>query len=217
MSFGTNPYWDAGVRWYLQQSTADAPNPDDDPLTLEFILEHHLRSAHPEAEAPYAEHLRRVSLEEAERDTRRSCLPQWWTLVLDQFPASGLIVLPRPPVLQVASITYLDSAGAAQVLTGSPAEFDVDLPSGPFAQKGQVRPLAGSTWPSVTPTSQAVRVRYQAGYPGTPASIPYEIQQGRLIAIAEMYKQRSESVHISQSTAMRPARRFWANYRVYGN
>jgi uncharacterized phiE125 gp8 family phage protein len=216
MSFSTNVPWDEGVRWHLQQAFGDGPDYDDDPLSVDFILEHHLRSAHPEAEAAYVDHLRKVSLEEAERATGRSFLPQWWTLVLDVFPPSGVIELPRPPLIDVQSITYEDESGVDQVLSGSPLQFRVDHPSGPTATRAQLRPLSGSSWPSGSGAGGSVRVRFHTGYPGTPPAIPYEIQQGRLIAISEMHKQRSESVHISQSGAMRQARRFWAAYKVYG-
>jgi len=213
MSTVTRP-WDDGVRWHLEQSAADAPDLADDTLDLDFILSHHLKSAHPAAETTYVDHLRKVSLREAERQTGRSLLPQWWTMMLDQFPW-GDIVLPRPPLLEVESITYLDSAEVETVLSpASPQSFLVDAPSGERAEKGRVMPMRGAAWPSVSPGSGAVAVRFRAGYLG---GIPDEIQHGRLVAIAEMTKQRSESVHISQSAAMRTARRFFYGYKVYGH
>jgi uncharacterized phiE125 gp8 family phage protein len=207
--------WDAGVTWFLTQAAADGPDYDTDPLALDFILEHHLRSAHPEAEMIYVDHLRRVSLQEAERITERALLPQWFELVLDRFPV-GPIVLPRPPLIQVTSITYVDDSGATIVLSGSPEPFVVELPEGTRSCRARVSPLGGTTWPSIgAPAPNAVRVRFQAGYPG--GAFPDEINQGRLAAIAEMHKQRSESVHISQSAAMRVSNRYYKAYKVYGN
>lgn len=209
-----DPAWDEGVRWHLEQAAADAPDYALDPLDLDFILTHSLKSAHPEAEATYVNHLRKVTLQEAERCTNRAILPQWWTLVMDRFPTSG-ILLPKPPLIQVESITWLDADGDSQVYTGSPAEYVVDAPSGPRARAGRVFPVSGAQWPAVSIGSGAVAVRFQAGYPGSPPAIPDEIQHARLISINEMHKQRSESVHISQSRALRTARLIYAGYKVY--
>jgi uncharacterized phiE125 gp8 family phage protein len=208
--------WDLGIRWHLEQAWDEGPEWSADPLSEDFVSQEHLRSAHPEAEGVYVAQLIRTSLQEAERITGRSILPQTWSLVLSAFPAGG-IVIPRPPLLSVASITYLDPDGLPVVMASSPAEFRVVAPSGPQAAKGCVLPLEGESWPSTQVGPMAVTVRYTAGYPlGADgiAQVPYDITQGRLVSIAEMYKQRSESVHISQSVAMRTARSLYRAYTI---
>lgn len=211
--------WDYCVTWHLEQPLADGPDISLDPLTNDMILNHHLRSAHAEAEVDYIEHLRRVSLREAEHITGRSLLPQWWTLVMNRFPVRA-VVLPKPPFLDVVTVTYVDSAGVTQTLESSPPMFRTIVPSGPKARKGALVPLEGETWPDTrSDTPDAVRIRYKAGYPlgpgeGDPAQIPEDLLQARLLAIAEYHKQRSESVHISQSTALRRARNILLQYQV---
>jgi hypothetical protein len=211
--------WDCGVRWHLEQALADMPNHTHDPLTADFILEHHLRSADPAAEADYIEHLRRVSLEEAEKVTRRALLPQSFEMVLSAFPAYRL-VLPKPPLQAVEWIRYRTDAGIVELSGGSPTAFTVVAPSGLHARKGWVEPLTDEVWPTTSTAPDAVRVRFQAGYPlGTGANavaqIPEGITRARLVAIHEMHKIRSESVHVSQSSALRSARSHLLGYRVH--
>lgn len=210
--------WDDCVTWHLEQPQADGPDWALDPLTNDLILDHHLKSAHAEAELDYIEHLRRVSVREGEQITGRSFLPQWWTLVMNRFPL-GAIVLPKPPFADVVTITYTDPDGAAQTMDSSPPSFQQVAPSGPHARKGYLLPLEGETWPTTLATPEAVRIRYKAGYPvgeteGAFAELPEDLMQARLIAIAEMHKQRSESVHISQSLALRRARSIFLRYQV---
>nr|WP_278520059.1 head-tail connector protein [Brucella anthropi] len=63
-----------------------------------------------------------------------------------------IIPLPFPPVLEIISISYLDSNDALVV-----------LPSGRYeATLGGVRPLLGS-WPNVGDGPEAVRIQYRVG------------------------------------------------------
>lgn len=210
--------WDTGVRWYLTQSSAQAANPEQDPLALDVIRDQHLRVTNGSVEDEYLEHLRTVSLEEAERVTRRALLPQTWVLHLDRFPC-GPIVLPKPPLIGVTSIAYVDENGDAQSLDSSPTWWRVEQPSGPVASKARIFPAYDEVWPSVRPGPGAVTVTFEAGYvtDGSPAValVPTPITHGRLVFIAELYKQRSESVRTALAMSARAADRFWRRYTVY--
>lgn len=111
-----------------------------------------------------------------------------WKLMLDSFPGTadggavsyvpwgktyGLppnaIVIAKAPVLQIASITYLDSAGATQTLAAGQANDYVspDIDSEPVPSSGIVRitPPFGKVWPAnVMPQIGAVQVTFDAGY-----------------------------------------------------
>src|SRR5690349_12085742 len=50
-------------------------------------------------------------------EQNRSLLSSTWQAVYDCFPACGVFYLPRPPLIAVASITYLDSGGSQQTLS----------------------------------------------------------------------------------------------------
>lgn len=214
------PGWDAGLTWHLE--LIEPPDLSLDPLTLAFVRDHHLRVTNGTAEDDYIERLIRTSYRMAERVTRRALLPQTWLQVVSGFPAAGEIVLQKGPVIEVEAISYVDEDGATQPIPGSPADYDVTIPSGPDAGKATVRPLYGESWPTVRSTREAVMVQFQAGYPllegesPAVADIPEDITHGRLLAIAEMYKQRSESVHaFNQNPALIRARDLWIGYRLY--
>lgn len=212
--------WDESVRWHLEQVTA----PDvagSDTLALAFVRDDHLRAANGTLEDDYITRLLKTSYRHAERVTRRAHLLQTWALVLDRFPC-GDIVLPKPPLQSVTSITYIDEDGAEIELLGSPVgqEFQVSTPSGPKAARGRIRPVYDETWPSTRRVLDAVRIEFVCGYPlvGSPgvADVPEDIDHGRLLVIGEMYKQRSESVHaFNQNPAVIRARDLWLDYRAY--
>ena len=213
--------WDDGVRWHLEQVTG--PDIDSaDTLTLAFVRDDFLRCANGSAEDDMIASLIASSYRMAERATQRAHLQQTWDLVMDCFPACE-IVFPKPPLQSVTSITYADESGADQQLLGSPlgTEFQIVTPSGPTAKRGYIKPLADETWPSTeVGNTAAVRIRFICGYPlvGSPAlaDVPQDIDQGRLLVIGEMYKQRSESVHaFNQAPALISARSLWSGYRAY--
>jgi len=216
--FSYNRPWDDGIRCRDQQSADEGPDFTQDSLGLSFVRFQHLRSTNGSLEDDYIEHLIRTSYRTAESFLQgRVLIPQTWRLIMSGFPW-GYIELPFGPVLSVESIAYVDGAGDDQTLLGSPAEFDVDLESGPKGGRAKIHPLYGASWPSTRTQHNAVVVTYTAGYELVDgvASIPEDIDHGRLMVIGEMYKQRSESVHaFSQNPAMRPVRSLWAPYRMY--
>lgn len=211
--------WDDGIRCRDQQSAAEGPDFSTDSLETHFVRDHHLRAANGALEDDYIERLIRTSARTAEAFLHgRILIPQTWRLIMSGFPW-GYIELPFAPVIEVESIAYVDGAGDDQVLAGSPAEFDVDLESGPKAGKARIYPLSGQSWPSTSTRHDAVVVTYTAGYALDDdgiATIPEDIDHGRLLVIGELYKQRSESVHaMNQNPALRSVRSLWAPYRIY--
>jgi uncharacterized phiE125 gp8 family phage protein len=71
---------------------------------------------------------------------------------LDQMP------LPRPPLIAVSSIAYVDTAGATQTL--SPSIYDVDVTSEP----GRIVLAYDQSWPSVRGQHHDVTVTFIAGH-----------------------------------------------------
>lgn len=81
-------------------------------------------------------------------------------LQMPAFPACGAISLPLPPIVEVESIGYRDSTGAAVELH----------PSDYWVSASRVCPAAH--WPS----GRDVRVRYRAGYEDIPSRIKVAVQ-----------------------------------------
>lgn len=115
--------------------------------------------------------------------TRRAFVAQTWDLKLDRFPAGNdKISIPRPPLISISSVKYIDTAGTEQ--TWSSSNYTVDAPAGPEAPRGCVYPVYGKTWPTPRAVPNAVTVRFKAGhYDDTVSPAEGEVPDGAKTAI----------------------------------
>lgn len=146
--------------WYV--STA----PTAEPLDLSEIRNHLLEvgGGRDDAIESYAK-AARVALE---LWSGRQFMKATYTLLLDDFPSSssysagsreGHILLPRPPLQSVTSVSYTDTDGDSQ--TVATTVYGVDTTSEP----GRIYLKEGQSWPSdVLAQPQSVTVVYVAGY-----------------------------------------------------
>lgn len=109
--------------------------------------------------------------EHGETFTHRALAPQVWDLKLDAFPCGAYvpIVLPKPPVTAIGSISYLDSNGDTQ--TWGSSNYTTDLPSGAWAAPARIVPAYGLTYPTTRSVMNAVTVRFTCGYTSCPEGI----------------------------------------------
>src|SRR5687768_16065711 len=150
----------------------------------------------------------------------RPCwVPRTSEMSLDRFPTS-IIELPMPPLIEVASVTYLDSAGDDQ--TFDDASYRVIRNYGPKARRSIIELALGASWPSSGTFRNAVKVTYRAGYVEVPnaspevVNVPEDIKESIAMRAAEFYKQRSDSViGSSVSPAVVTSKLIWADYKLY--
>jgi uncharacterized phiE125 gp8 family phage protein len=111
--------------------------------------------------------------ERAEDITGRATVQRELELRLDEFPNNEVIERPYPPLISVDYIEYLDAAGDAQRLEGSPTSWIEDL----YSEPGRIRPLAGTSWPATYEAPGAVRIGFTCGYApyGSPADYGYNV------------------------------------------
>ena len=93
-----------------------------------------------------------------EQATNRQFAPATWVLKLDAFPGTDTFELPKPPLLSVSSIQYVDTDGATQTFSSS--DYSVDRTSEP----GRVVLGFGNSWPSARAQPDAITITYLAGY-----------------------------------------------------
>jgi uncharacterized phiE125 gp8 family phage protein len=199
--------WDYGVTWFSRRIV----DPTDLPVTVAYISRQVLRVANGNLEDESIEQFIYAATQAAEDDTHRALMPQTWELVLSGFPSSGVIVLPRPPLIEVTSVSYYNGDDTAE-LAGSPAEYSV-VPSGRFT-RGKVLPLDGASFPTISSRDDAVTITYRAGYTSTTDKEFSLIQTGIGVMVAELYKQRSLSVQEPNNTkAQLDLSRFWREVR----
>lgn len=143
----------------------------------------------------------------------RALLDQTWELVLDEFPSGEdlEIKIPLPPLIEVVSIKYDDSAGVEQTIDDG--DYTVDNVTEP----GWVLPR--SAWPSALDAVNSVRVRFRAGYVNADSPVeprvPSAIKNAILILMAENFRNREASV-IGASIAKVPwsAEQLLRRYRI---
>lgn len=162
----------------------------------------------------------------AEAYTQRAFCTQTWRLTLDQFPCgmSGTyggrkspmrdyeITLPRPKLIAVTDLTYIDSTGATQTLAET-TDYIVDTESEP----GQIVPAYGTVWPTTQYRANAVTVEYTTGY-GAASDVPSDIKTWILARIAALDSNREAFGVVERGTMveMPYIDCLLDAYRVYG-
>jgi len=205
--------WDAGITWFSDVLEA----PTEDPVPLEYVRDHHLRSPNGTAEDDRIRRAIKAATSQAEHYMQRAIVPQTRVLVMDGFP-SAEILIPFPPLIEVVSVVYVDGDGAEQTVDA--ASYQVSRQSGPKARRSRIRLASGQSWPSTASQQDAVTITYRAGYVtgGSPevANVPEDLQESIAMRAAEFYKQRSDSViDATVESAMVTSRHIWADYKVY--
>lgn len=105
---------------------------------------------------------------------------------------TGILTLPRAPLVSVASVTYLDGTGNPQTL--DPARYAV-VPGSP----GRLSPAYGQIWPISYPMPGAVRVRFVAGHGPDATTTPANVKAAVLLMVGHWYEHREQvSVDVGQ-------------------
>lgn len=139
----------------------------------------------------------------AEQLTGRAIMEQVWELTLDNFDA---VVLTRPPVISVNSITYVDTAGVTQTLAASAYRVRKSDDFG-FAT---VEPVYGTQWPETLDDVDVVKVTFTSGY----EDVPQGIKSWILLQVGAMYENR-ELEAMGQTYAIGFAGSLLDGYKVW--
>ncbi len=141
----------------------------------------------------------------AEWHTGRAFVTQSWTLWLDGWPADGIVAIPLPPLVSVASVTtYAEDDGATVLAADS---YRIDAASAParLSIKNALSP------PVVTlRRTNGIAVAFTAGY-GPASAVPAPIKQAILTVIADLYANRGDEKALVGDTAAA----LLAPYRVF--
>lgn len=157
--------------------------PAAEPVTLGEILDH-LRIDHND-ENHLIEPWITTAREYCEGHQRRAYITQELELTMDAFPAVGEpIVLPKPPLQSVMSVTYIDTNSVEA--TWPADNYLVDTRS----LRGRIVPRHGKAWPTVTlQPINGVVVRYTAGY-GAAEAVPERVKQAIKLLVGHWYSNR---------------------------
>ena len=138
--------------------------------------------------------------------TGRQLIEATWDLKLDGFPACGWIDVPRPPLIRVVSIAYVDTNGATQtwviseesggswIAGADAANVIVDAPTGPRCARGRIEPAYGMSFPPARCQLNAITVRFMAGYGTVAAAVPPRLKLAMLQDLGSMYENREDLI-----------------------
>lgn len=124
-----------------------------------------------------------IATELIEKACLRCFITRTLTLTLDRFPLSGCILVPRPPLSSVTSISYIDTDGDSQVWSSS--KYIVGTNSHP----GKITPAVNESFPTTQSRIEAVTITYDAGYGTTAKSVPKGIRQAIILAVKNWFEE----------------------------
>jgi uncharacterized phiE125 gp8 family phage protein len=125
-----------------------------------------------------------AAIQKAEHETGRALMRQTWERRLDAFPDAE-IMLGKPPVSSIVSVTYIDPIGGAQTVPSINYALDDSTDGG----SGWVLPAPGYCWPASAQGGNVVRVRFQTGA-ATAAEVPESIRAWILLHVGGLYRNR---------------------------
>lgn len=96
----------------------------------------------------------------------------------------GCFYLPRPPLIAVDHVKYLDGNGDLQTL--STDIYTVDT----YSEPGRVMLAYGKSWPAVRDVENNITIRFQCGY-GSVANVPKAIRLGIMWLVDHWYEHRT--------------------------
>jgi len=135
----------------------------------------------------------KVATVDASNRAARSFSRMIWELRFDEFPFYEIdgvyitqkeIIVPRPPVNQILSFTYLDENDVRQDFT--------DYRLVRYDQYAKITP--DEEWPT---TNGQVIIRYEAGLG---CQVPYPVKQWILLNVSHLYRNREMTVERALST-----------------
>lgn len=129
-----------------------------------------------------------AAMREAELITGRAIGETVYRLTLDRFPDLGEpILIPRPPLVSIDSLTYYDTNGDSQTLDVN-ADLQVDTDSEP----GRIWPAVSTAWPDTqTDRINSVVITFTAG---SADDVDPEIIQAIALAVAGWFENREDTV-----------------------
>lgn len=122
----------------------------------------------------------------AETFTNRAFIEQTIAFSMDGFPY--IINLPRPNLISVTSISYVDTDGNTQII--DPADYRVDAVTEP----ARITPAYGKEWPSARCVSNAVTITYKAGFGADASAVPVLIGRAMLMMVDYLYENRGDAI-----------------------
>ena len=166
----------------LQRLTTSAA-----PVTLQQMRAH-LRLGDDVSEDALVQAYTDAAVDYIERETNTTLGTGTFKLVLDGFPddADDAIRLPRPPLIDVSEVSYVDADGYSRTLSTN--AYTIDTAS----QPGRIILYGGQQWPTTNDRPGSVTIEFLAGY--SEGDLPPTLGAAIRLLAAQMFEQR-EAAH----------------------
>ena len=135
--------------------------------------------------------------DQVESDTQRALVEQTWQLKGACF--TDEIIVPRPPLVSVTHIKYVDTDGVQQTLPL--ADYQIVTTN----VCARIKPAPGTSWPATQAgNEQAVEIEFVAGYVtddgngGYTGTLPPRAKTALLIWAAHLYENREHLSPVQQ-------------------
>ena len=174
--------------------------PSEEPITL-AELKTHLR-VDTSADDTYITALGAAARAWCEGFCNRQFVTASYDWRIDKF---GELLVPKPDLISVTSIKYIDTDGAEQTVAAS--IYDVDIDQAP----GRVRLAYDKSWPDDRrAVTNAVTVRFKAGYGGA-SDVPETLKAAIKLLVGHLYEHREAVTlgHLSRSLQYGLERLLW--------
>jgi uncharacterized phiE125 gp8 family phage protein len=144
--------------------------------------------------------------EHCENFTGLSLAQRTLEVALDEFPEDEVIELPGGPVVSISSVSVGEESDAEL----EAADYVLDNYSTPS------RILPATTWPTVTASTNTVKIRYVAGFgDGTDDTpLPYALRAAMLLVLGHLYERREDATEKALSSLPLGAEVLMRPYRV---
>ncbi len=124
-----------------------------------------------------------------EKITNNALVTQTWKYSRDEFIAE--IELPKPPLISIDSVNYVDIDGVAQVLDPSFYQYDVEN------KPGRLCPAYGEVWPQTRRQLNAVQITFTCGF-GAAVDVPEEMKLAMNLYIGHFFRNTEETTAVKQ-------------------
>lgn len=121
-----------------------------------------------------------------EQDTSRALINQTWAVELHDWWIDR-IELPRPPLVSVTHVKYVDASGVTQTLPASYYDLDTRREPGVLWWDEDV-----TSQPALSDAANAVVITYVAGFGATAAAVPARAKQAILLLVSHWYRYRDD-------------------------
>lgn len=151
--------------------------------------------------------------QEVETYTGAALLTQTWLQQLDGFPDADYVVLSRGPVQSIASVQYVDAAGATQTM--SAGDYRLVAPADPIGGEYRLSLGYGKSWPATRGDINDVSISFVAGFTER-KNVPPALLAAMLLIAGDMYDNREAQIvrdgfnpNPTLQRLMAPYRRRW--------